>query len=89
MTPDHINAAFETVFAVLVWLNLRRLLIDKRVEGVSLWVQGFGCLYGLWALVLYWSLGMWWSLSGQVVMSLGSISWLTAAVYLKYSTLRK
>jgi hypothetical protein len=78
---DAVNAAFEALFALLIWANVRRLLLDKRVEGVSLWVQGFACVYGFWAVFLYASLGMWLSFACQILMSLGSSVWLVLAFW--------
>lgn len=76
MTLDSINSLFEVIFAAFIWLNVRRLYLDKTVSGVSLWVQGFGGLYGLWACFYYWSITHFYSLAGQIVMVLGTWTWL-------------
>jgi hypothetical protein len=80
MTLDSINAAFEAVFCVLIWHNVLTLLRDRRVQGVSLLVQAFACVYSGWACVYYASIGHWLSLAGQVVMLAGNLSWMGLAL---------
>jgi hypothetical protein len=78
---DLINGAFELVGAVLVWFNVRQLRRDKRVQGVSLSVQGFICTWGFWNLYYYPSLGHWLSFGGGVVLVIGNSVWLGMAVH--------
>lgn len=73
---DSLNFAFECVGALLIWDNVRALLRAKHVEGVSLWVMTFYGVLGLWSAVYYACLGHFYSLAGQIVMVLGTWTWL-------------
>jgi uncharacterized membrane protein (UPF0182 family) len=53
MTPDHVNAAFEAGGALLLCLNVRRLIRDKRVAGVSLVPTVWWNLWGFWNVYFY------------------------------------
>ncbi len=50
---DLINAAFEGGGALLLCLNVRRLLKDKRVEGISLVPTVWWTFWGFWNVYYY------------------------------------
>lgn len=53
MYADPINALFELVGAAFLMLNVRRLLIDRDLKGVSPWPTAFFSLWGIWNLYFY------------------------------------
>lgn len=81
---DIINGSFEIVGAFLCWLNVRKLLIDKRVEGVYWPVQAFFASWGLWNLYYYPSLGQWASFWGGLMLFIGNTAWVFMAIYYKH-----
>lgn len=56
LSPDMINGIFEGGGAILLSLNIRRLLKDKKVEGISLIPVFFWSAWGFWNLFYYPSL---------------------------------
>lgn len=86
MTIDHANALFELAGSVFIWLNVWRLVQDRRVQGVSLWVAGFYCAWGGFSCFYYLMLAHWWSLLGQVVMVAGNCVWLVLALRYRQSS---
>ena len=54
MTPhDAINAAFEAGGAIFLCLNVRRLLKDRSVKGVSLWASAYWFGWSLFNVYFY------------------------------------
>lgn len=53
MDFDLINALFELGGACLLTLNIRRLLIDRTLKGVSPWPTAFFSAWGIWNLFFY------------------------------------
>src|SRR4029077_18168699 len=61
---DYINAAFESMAGVFVFLSAWRVYKDREVRGVSAWMVVFMLTWGLWNLYYYPSLGQWGSFYG-------------------------
>lgn len=61
MNPDLVNAAFEVFAAFVASLNVRQILKDKEVKGVSVWPVIFFILWGIWNLFYYPHLDQIWS----------------------------
>lgn len=81
MNPDKINFLFQIGGAALVYLNVRRVLIDKVVHGVSLWPTAFWTIWGFWNLIFYSSLQQTWSFIGGIFLVAGNGIWLSLALY--------
>jgi len=73
---DLINGCFELVGAALLTLNVRRLLIDKVVAGVSWLPVCFFTAWGMWNLYYYPSLDQWFSFAGGVLIVVVNTVWL-------------
>ncbi len=84
MDIDNVNAAFEVAGSLVVWLNVRQLLRDRKVAGVHWGVTGFYLFWGIFNLYFYGSLGYWWSFGGQVAMLSGNVAWLALVIKLTY-----
>lgn len=80
-TLDTINAAFETVGAVMVYRNVVALAKAQGVMGVSLVAQAFFTLWGGWNIAYYYGLGQHLSLAAQIAMFSGHCTWLGLALY--------
>lgn len=78
---DAINGCFEFMGAILLLLNVRRLLRDKRIAGVSLLPTAFFTAWGLWNMLYYPHLGQWWSFCGGVAVVVVNATWVALAVY--------
>lgn len=81
LLPDAINGAFETLGGLLCWVNVIRLLSEKRIAGVYWPVQAFFSVWGIWNLYYYPSLGQWASFLGGVFLVLGNATWTVLAAY--------
>ena len=78
--PDAINCAFETIGALCIWLNVRRLMRDKSVRGVDWRVTLFFWAWGIWNLAYYPSLHQWASLGGGILLCAGNFAWVILAI---------
>lgn len=58
---DIINASFEFVGIIAVWLNIRAILRDRQVKGVSVLNVLFFSIWGFWNIYYYPSLEQFWS----------------------------
>ena len=57
MIADYINGSFEVLAGLFVLLNVRRILRDKTVRGVSILPTAFFTLWGFWNMYYYPYLG--------------------------------
>lgn len=78
--PDLINGAFELTGGVVCWLNVRRLLRDRRVQGVDWRVSAFFSAWGFWNLFYYPSLSQWASFAGGVTLVVANTTWVVLAL---------
>jgi len=78
---DTINALFESGGAVLLWLNVRRLLRDKCLRGVSLVPVLWYTSWGAWNLVYYYGLGQLYSWAAGIGVFLANAVWVGLALY--------
>lgn len=78
-TPDLINGLFETSGGLSVWNNVRQLLKDKKVAGVSLVSAALFNSWGFWNLYYYPSLDQWASFTGGLIIVSGNTVWLGLA----------
>jgi membrane protein YdbS with pleckstrin-like domain len=76
VNPDLINAFFEFFAAIVASLNVRQILKDKEVKGVSVWPVIFFITWGFWNLFYYPHLDQLWSSIGAVAMLSVNILWL-------------
>jgi hypothetical protein len=76
VTPDQINAAFEAAGAGVTLLNVRRLLRDRTVQGVS-WVPTlFFAVWGGWNVVFYGDVHQPWSQAAGSALVAANAWWL-------------
>ena len=77
---DLVNGLFELCGAFFVWLNVRKLHIDKQVRGVYWPVTAVFSVWGLWNLYYYPSLDQWFSFSAAIVLVSANIVWVWMAI---------
>jgi hypothetical protein len=82
--PDIINGAFEAAGGLFMLNNVRALIKDKKVNGISLLSSGFFLSWGFWNLYFYPQLNQWVSLAGGALLALANTLWLGLAIYYKY-----
>lgn len=80
---DEANAVFEFVGGAFMWLNVRRLYLDKRTAGVSPVAVLFFVGWGFWNLWYYPAIGQLWSFVGGISIVLANVTWL--ALLWKYN----
>lgn len=76
MSPDVINAGFETFAAIVSLLNIKQILKDKVVRGISIWPTVGFTSWGLFNLYYYPHLEQWWSATAAIGMVLVNTTWL-------------
>lgn len=87
MTPsvqDITNAGFELTGAALNLLNIRALLRDKVVRGVSIAPTVIFTLWGLWNVFFYSYLAQPVSLYAGMFMALVNAAWVGLALYYSF-----
>lgn len=78
---DAINAIFEGGGAVFLCLNVRRLLRDKSVKGVSLLTTSWWTAWGFWNVYFYSAVNTPASFYAGIAVVLVNAAWLALAVY--------
>lgn len=81
MTPDLINGVFELVASLMVVLNCRRLLIDKKVRGVSKSATAFFIAWGFYGLGVFLRIESFWSVIGAITLISANIVWLAMMMH--------
>lgn len=78
---DLINAGFESMAGIFVFLSAWRVYKDKQVRGVSLWMVVFMLSWGIWNLYYYPSLDQWGSFYGGLSVAAANITWIALILY--------
>ena len=81
MSADIINGTFELVGGLLYLLNIKILIKDKKIQGISLLPTLFFTSWGLWNLFYYPHLDQWFSFFGCIVLVTVNAVWLALAYY--------
>jgi hypothetical protein len=82
MSPhDAINAVFEGGGAIFLCLNVRRLLKDKSVKGVSLLTTSWWTAWGFWNVYFYSAVNTPASFYAGIAVVLVNAVWLGLAVH--------
>lgn len=76
---DVINCCFEAGGALLLWANVRRLLRDRTVRGVSLLPVLWWNIWGFWNVAYYHGLGQTLSMIAGSAVVLANTVWLFLA----------
>lgn len=76
MLFDFINSMFELGAAVMAWLNVVRILKDKKIHGVSRLSTAFFVGLGVWNMYYYPHLHQWFSFSGGLCIVTANAVWL-------------
>lgn len=74
MSSDQINGLFEFIGALSVLLNIRALLRDKMVRGVSPFPVVFFTLWGAFNVYFYPAHGLTWSFYGGLCIAAANIA---------------
>lgn len=75
------NAFFEGVGSLVIWLNVRRLYIDKMVAGMDWRVTVFFTAWGFFNMGLYPALGLWWSFVAGIGIAVANCVWVFMVVH--------
>lgn len=79
--PDLVNGSFELCAGLFCLLNVRNLLRDRSVRGVSVPASAFFAVWGYWNLFYYPHLGQWASLAGGIVVTVVNTTWVALALW--------
>lgn len=74
------NALFELLGAVLQWINVFKLLRDKRVQGVYWPVTAFFAAWGMWNIYFYAAVGTPLSSVAAGFMTTSNVVWVALAI---------
>jgi len=81
MTPDQINALFELGGALLLTMNVRQLMRDKRLAGVRLLPTIWFNVWGGWNLYYYAAIGQRASWAAGLAVFAVNTAWVGLALY--------
>lgn len=74
--PDMVNAGFEGFAGLVSIINIRQILKDKYVSGVSWMPVLFFTSWGFWNLFFYTHLNQWFSAGAGLLITSVNIWWL-------------
>ncbi len=81
ITPDMINEGFELVVGILLWWNVRLIVRDKKLRGVSILPTSVFGLWGLWNLYYYPYLEQMLSFVRGIFVVVANTTWIFLALY--------
>ena len=79
--PDLINGCFEISAGILLWLNVRKLLKDKQLRGITILPTLVFGLWGFWNLYYYPYLKQMISFVGGISVVAANTTWVILAIY--------
>lgn len=85
--PDAINGTFELMSGFFLWNNVRILVKQKSVRGVSIITTAVFTLWGFWNLFYYPYLGQILSFVGGLNVVSANLTWVYLAI--RYSRAEK
>jgi len=80
-TPDIINASFEGIAGLLIWLNVLRLHKDKKIQGVHWLPTTVFVMWGFWNLYYYPHLSQYLSFIGGLLVVSANTVWLGQIIF--------
>ena len=78
---DLANAIKEVIAGLFCWNNVRLLIRDREVKGISILTIAFFSLWGYWNLYYYPWLDQILSFIGGIVVVSANTTWVILAVY--------
>ena len=81
MWQDAVNGLYGLLAGVMLWNNVRILIKQKEVKGVSIATAVFFTLCGCWYLYYYPHLNQWLSFFSAFVPVSANITWMIFAIY--------
>lgn len=79
-SADFVNGLFEFVGGLSICMNVRQILRDRKLRGVSLYATGFFTAWGWWNCYYYPSLGQWLSFAGGLFIVSANTVWIILAL---------
>ena len=77
------NALFEFIGGLFLWMNVITLYKDKATKGIYYPTVIFFFIWGVWNLWYYPSLDQWWSFIGGVWLATANLVWILLFMYYK------
>lgn len=84
LSPDTVNGIFSIVGASFLLNNVRVLMKDKMVRGMSLLSSTFYFGWNVWSLYFYFTLAAWGSFVGQATTVVAFAVYLSLLVYYRW-----
>lgn len=84
LTPDQLNAAFETCGAFFTWANAYRLFKDKEIKGIYWPTTIFFTLWGCFNLWFYPTINQMWSFYAGIILVSGNILWILQLAFYNF-----
>ena len=78
---DLVNGLFEFCAGILLWWNVRMILRDKKIRGVSILPTFVFGLWGWWNLYYYPFLGQTLSFWGGIFVVTANTTWVALAIH--------
>jgi len=78
---DITNGIFEFTGCFFVLFNIRRVLKDKKVKGVSALSVIYFTAWGFWNFRYYSNLGQWFSFTGGAAIALANLVWVVLLIH--------
>jgi hypothetical protein len=77
MTLDLVNSFFQLGMAIIAWMNVVRLLRDRKVRGVTPLTVAWPMLMGWWNIIYFSTLGHYFSLVVGIALAAANTLWVT------------
>lgn len=81
MTLSAVLAFCFFACSAVVWINVRQILRDRMVAGVSLFPTIIFIITNVVEVFYFWDLLDWWSTAGAVSMTLANVVWIALAYH--------
>lgn len=81
---DFTSAAFTVGAALFLLLNIRQMLVDRSLKGVSVYTIAYFTAWGYWGIFLFYAMpNMVLTFVASVILAIAYSVWLGLAIYYK------
>lgn len=83
---DFLNAVFEGAAVIVAIINIRKILKDKCIHGITVISQVFYLIWAFWNVFFYFSYDTMFSFVAAALIALTYVVWMGLIIRYKYFT---
>lgn len=83
-TMDLVNSVFESASIFVILMNIRKLISDKHISGITIFSQFFYYTWAIWNVYFYYAWGTFFSYWAALILAAVNTVWVLLVLYYKF-----